>query len=120
MGAYVVRRLLGMIPVLVLVALTSFMLIHLVPGDPAMVMLGNEATPDQLQALRAQLGLDRPLTTQFVLWVSQILKGNMGESFFLSRPVTQALCSEAKKSAASAISRGRPFRPRGCSGRMVS
>lgn len=91
MAVYVVRRLVGVIPVLILVALTAFLLIHIVPGDPAIIMLGNEASPAQLQALRGQLGLDRSLPTQFVLWLTQVLHGNMGESFFLGRPVTQAL-----------------------------
>ncbi len=91
MTRYVLRRLLGIIPVLVLVAVTAFLLIHLVPGDPAVVMLGNEATPAQLQTLRAQLGLDRSLPEQFLLWLVQVLRGNMGDSFFLGRPVAQAL-----------------------------
>jgi len=91
MAGYVARRLLGIIPVLVLVALGSFLLIHLVPGDPAVVMLGNEATPAQLETLRTQLGLDRSLPEQFVLWLGQALRGNLGESFFLGRPVTRAL-----------------------------
>ncbi len=91
MTVYVIRRLLGIVPVLILVALGSFLLVHLVPGDPAMVMLGNDATPQQIQALRTQMGLDRSLPEQFVLWVRQVLQGNLGESFFLGRPVTQAL-----------------------------
>lgn len=76
---------------LALVAVTSFLLVYLVPGDPAMVMLGSDATPQQLQSLRAQMGLDRSLPEQFVLWLGQALRGNLGESFFLGRPVTQAL-----------------------------
>jgi len=91
MAGYVARRLLGIIPVLVLVALGSFLLIHLVPGDPAVVMLGNEATPAQLETLRTQLGLGRSLPEQFVLWLGQALRGNLGESFFLGRPVSRAL-----------------------------
>jgi peptide/nickel transport system permease protein len=88
---YVVRRLLGVVPVLALVAITSFLLVYLVPGDPAMVMLGSDATPEQLQSLRAQMGLDRSLPEQFILWSGQALRGNLGDSFFLGRPVTQAL-----------------------------
>ncbi|MFA5027492.1 MAG: ABC transporter permease [Candidatus Methylomirabilota bacterium] len=88
---YVLRRLLGVVPVLALVAITSFLLVYLVPGDPAMVMLGSDATPEQLQMLRTQMGLDRSLPEQFVLWAGQALRGNLGESFFLGRPVTQAL-----------------------------
>ncbi len=91
MASYIIRRLLGVIPVLVLVAIAAFLLIHLVPGDPAMVMLGNDATPQQIQQLRTQLGLDRSLPEQFVLWLREVLRGNLGESFFLGRPVTQAL-----------------------------
>jgi len=88
---YVLRRLLGIVPVLVLVALGSFLLVHLVPGDPAMVMLGSDATPQQIQMLKTQMGLDRSLPEQFVVWVREVLHGNLGESFFLGRPVTQAL-----------------------------
>src|SRR5512145_1031994 len=91
MALYVIRRVAGVIPVLVLVALGSFLLVHLVPGDPAMVMLGSDATPQQVEQLRTQMGLDRSLPEQFVLWVREVLRGNLGESFFLGRPVTQAL-----------------------------
>jgi len=91
MTAYVMRRIAGIVPVLILVAIASFLLVHLVPGDPAMVMLGNEGTPQQIQALRTQMGLDRSLPEQFALWVQQVLQGNLGESFFLGRPVAQAL-----------------------------
>jgi len=91
MSLYVVRRLLGIVPVLVLVALGSFLLVHLVPGDPAMVMLGSDATPQQLQMLKTQMGLDRSLPEQFAVWVREVLRGNLGESFFLGRPVAQAL-----------------------------
>jgi len=91
MTVYVIRRLFGVVPVLVLVALGSFLLVHLVPGDPAMVMLGSDATPQQIQAVRTQMGLDRSLPEQFVVWVREVLRGNLGESFFLGRPVTQAL-----------------------------
>jgi peptide/nickel transport system permease protein len=88
---YVTRRLFGVIPVLILVALGSFLLVHLVPGDPAMVMLGSDATPQQIQALRTQMGLDRSLPEQFLIWMRQALRGDLGESFFLGRPVAQAL-----------------------------
>lgn len=86
MASYILRRLLGVIPVLVLVAIAAFLLIHLVPGDPALVMLGNDATPQQIQQLRTQLGLDRSLPEQFVFWLREVLRGNLGESFFLGAP----------------------------------
>ncbi|MBP1779753.1 MAG: peptide transporter [candidate division NC10 bacterium] len=88
---YLARRLLGVVPVLILVALGSFLLVHLVPGDPAMVMLGSDATPQQIEALRLQMGLNRSLPEQFLIWMGQALRGDLGESFFLGRPVTQAL-----------------------------
>jgi peptide/nickel transport system permease protein len=88
---YVVRRLLGVLPVLLLVAVGSFLLVHLVPGDPALVMLGSDATPQQIETLRAEMGLDRALPEQFLVWIREVLRGNLGESFFLARPVTQAL-----------------------------
>ncbi len=91
MGAYVVRRIAGMIPTLVIVAMISFLLIHLVPGDPAIAMLGGDATPEQLSALRRDMGLDQPLFYQFVAWFSRVLRGNLGQSYYLGRPVAQAI-----------------------------
>lgn len=91
MGAYVVRRIAGMIPTLVIVAMISFLLIHLVPGDPAIAMLGGDATPEQLSALRRDMGLDQPLFYQFVAWCSRVLRGNLGQSYYLGRPVAQAI-----------------------------
>lgn len=91
MGSYVVRRIAGMIPTLVIVAMISFLLIHLVPGDPAIAMLGGDATPEQLSALRHDMGLDQPLIYQFVAWFSRVLRGNLGQSYYLGRPVAQAI-----------------------------
>jgi peptide/nickel transport system permease protein len=67
------------------------MLIHLVPGDPARVLLGEEATPQSVAALRQQLGLDRPLGVQYGLWLWQAIQGNLGESIQLQQPVIQAI-----------------------------
>lgn len=80
-----------MIPTLVIVAMISFLLIHLVPGDPAIAMLGGDATPEQLSALRRDMGLDQPLFYQFVAWCSRVLRGNLGQSYYLGRPVAQAI-----------------------------
>lgn len=88
---YIVRRVLFMLPVALLVSILTFMLIHLVPGDPARVLLGEEATPQTVAALQHQLGLDRPLPQQFLLWFGQALHGNLGMSIQLQQPVTQAL-----------------------------
>ncbi|HEU5378755.1 MAG TPA: ABC transporter permease [Ktedonobacteraceae bacterium] len=91
MFSYILRRLLFMIPVALLVSFMTFMLIHLVPGDPARVLLGEEATPQTVAALQHQLGLDKPIPQQFVLWFGQALHGNLGDSIQLQQPVTDAL-----------------------------
>lgn len=91
MARYIVQRLLFMLPVALLVSFVTFMLIHLVPGDPARVLLGEEATPQTVAALQRQLGLDKPLPQQFVLWLGQALRGNLGDSIQLQQPVSQAI-----------------------------
>lgn len=91
MTRYIARRLLFMLPVALLVSFVTFMLIHLVPGDPARVLLGEEATPQSVAALRQQLGLDRPLAVQYALWLWQAIHGNLGESIQLQQPVIQAI-----------------------------
>lgn len=91
MVRYILRRVIFMIPVALFVSFMTFMLIHLVPGDPARVLLGEEATPQTVAALQHQLGLDKPLLQQFVIWFSQALHGNLGTSIQLQQPVVQAL-----------------------------
>ncbi len=91
MARYIARRLLFMLPVVLLVSFVTFMLLHLVPGDPARVLLGEEATPQTVAALRQQLGLDRPIGVQYVLWLWQALHGNLGDSIQLQQPVIQAI-----------------------------
>ena len=91
MFRYIVQRVIFMLPVALLVSFLAFMLIHLIPGDPARVLLGEEATPQTVAALQNQLGLDKPLLEQFALWLWQALHGNLGQSIMLQQPVTQAL-----------------------------
>jgi ABC-type dipeptide/oligopeptide/nickel transport system permease component len=91
MFTYIIRRLIFMLPVALLVSFMTFMLIHLVPGDPARVLLGEEATPQTVAALQHQLGLDKPIPQQFGLWLWQAIHGNLGNSIQLQQPVTQAL-----------------------------
>jgi peptide/nickel transport system permease protein len=88
---YLVRRLLSVIPVMAVVVTVVFLLIHLIPGDPASAMLGPDATPAQIQATRVQLGLDRPVHEQLFKFYGRILQGDLGRSYFLNRPVAQAL-----------------------------
>ncbi|HEX9067533.1 MAG TPA: ABC transporter permease [Ktedonobacterales bacterium] len=91
MVAHIIRRLLFLVPVSLLVSFITFMLIHLIPGDPARVLLGEDSTPEALAALRQQLGLDRPLYEQYVRWLNQAVHGNLGESIQLHQPVLQAI-----------------------------
>ena len=91
MTRYILRRLFFIIPVALLVCFLTFMVIHLVPGDPARVLLGEEATPETVAALRQQLGLDKPVAVQFGLWFWQLLHGNMGQSIQLQQPVLDAI-----------------------------
>ena len=91
MGPYILRRLFGMIPVLFLVSLIVFSIIHLTPGDPALLMLGEEVTPEKLSALRHQLGLDQPIPVQYGFWLSQVLRGDLGRSVRTQQPVAEAI-----------------------------
>jgi peptide/nickel transport system permease protein len=94
--AYLARRLLAVIPVMAVVVTIVFLLIHLIPGDPVAVMLGPDATIPQIEDTRKALGLDRPLLEQLLLFYRRILQGDLGRSYFLDRPVTQALWERAE------------------------
>lgn len=91
MKTYIFRRLIALIPTLLIVATIGFLLIHLTPGDPAVVMLGEEATEEQVDMLRQQLGLDLPVPIQFGRWLGRLVQGDLGQSIFLKRPVTTAI-----------------------------
>lgn len=91
MGTYIAKRLMVLFPTLLLVAIVSFMLMHLTPGDPAAAMLGVRARDDQLELVRKQLGLDKPIGVQLVDWLTGAMRGDLGESFFLGRSVTEAI-----------------------------
>jgi peptide/nickel transport system permease protein len=90
------KRLGSLIVVMLIVAAIVFFLTRLAPGDPAALMLGDQATPGDIAKLRATYGLDKPLLVQFGLWLSQVVQGNLGQSIFLQRPVTQALLERAE------------------------
>ncbi|MEA2530471.1 MAG: peptide/nickel transport system permease protein [Thermomicrobiales bacterium] len=87
MTHYLVRRLLWMIVVVFGVSIVVFGLIHLTPGDPARIMLGPAGRPEDIAKLRHQLGLDRSVAVQYVRWVSRALRGDLGQSIVLRRPV---------------------------------
>ena len=96
MTTYLIRRLLTLVPVLAVVVTVVFLLIHLIPGDPVSVMLGPDATPAQIQATRQALGLDRPLHEQLLKFYARVLRGDLGQSYFLDRPVVTALLERAE------------------------
>ena len=87
MARFLVRRLLWMILVVFGVSLVVFGLIHITPGDPARIMLGPQASDAEVQRLRHQLGLDRPVPVQYALWLGHALRGDFGKSIVLRRPV---------------------------------
>lgn len=88
---YLIRRLLLMLPILLLVTIFTFGLVHFVPGDPAQVILGAEATPDAVEALREKLGLDRPVYIQYLSWLGGVVTGDLGKSLVDNRPVAQLI-----------------------------
>ena len=83
-------------PVLAVVVTVVFLLIHLIPGDPVSVMLGPDATPAQIQGTRQALGLDLPLYEQLLKFYARIVRGDLGQSYFLDRPVVTALLERAE------------------------
>lgn len=88
MLSYIVRRLLGVIPVMLVVGIFVFSLLHLAPGDPAAIIAGDNATEANVARIRASLGLDRPLLEQFSSWGWATLRGDLGVSMFSNIPVT--------------------------------
>jgi peptide/nickel transport system permease protein len=88
---YLLRRVLAVIPVMLVVATVAFVLIHLAPGDPASVIAGPYAAPEDVAKLRHQLGLDEPLPLQLGRWYGRLLVGDLGNSIFLRRPVLEAV-----------------------------
>jgi len=85
--AYIARRLLLLIPVLFGISVIVFLVISLIPGDPATAILGAFATPDNVARINRELGLDRPLPVQYLTWLTGVLEGDLGRSYSLNRPV---------------------------------
>ncbi len=91
---FAAKRLAAGIPVLFVVSVVVFLIIHLTPGDPAATMLGPEASQADIQHLREQLGLTRPLVVQYVMWIGGVLQGDLGQSIFLHRSVASAVLNQ--------------------------
>jgi peptide/nickel transport system permease protein len=93
---FLLNRLGGAVVVLCIVAVLVFMLTRLASGDPMALLLGDQATAEDIAQARQQYGLDKPLPAQFAIWVGELLQGNLGQSIFLQRPVAQALMERAE------------------------
>jgi peptide/nickel transport system permease protein len=104
MFGYIVRRVLSTIPVMVVVAIFVFALLHLSPGDPAAIIAGDNATAADIARIRAALGLDEPLLVQFGRWVWHLLHGDLGISIFTNLPVSTLIAQRVGPTVALTIS----------------
>jgi len=92
MQRYIINRLLALIPILLFTSFITFELVRLTPGDPALIMVGGRrTTPEILQAIRQKYGLDRDPISQYVFWIGNVLRGDLGESFRLKQSVTSLI-----------------------------
>jgi peptide/nickel transport system permease protein len=93
---FLLKRVISLLPVLLVVMMVDFLIIHLIPGDPASVMAGPNATTSDIEQLRSRLNLDLPLHVQFGRWAGRALRGDLGESLFLGRTVNRAVWERAE------------------------
>jgi len=100
---FLAARLLATIPVLLVVAVFVFLLLRLTPGDPAAVIAGDSATSEQIEQIRESLGLNEPLITQFGIWFGNVLRGDLGESFFFRMSVTELISQRIEPTLALAL-----------------
>lgn len=103
MLAYLIKRILSLIPVLFVVTVAIFLIVHLTPGDPAAAMLGIEASQEEIQALNEQLGFNRPIQEQYVHWLGNVVRGDLGDSLFMRQPVSQAIAEHVGPTLSLAI-----------------
>lgn len=103
MLAYTFRRILAAIPVMVTVAVFVFLLLRLTPGDPAAIIAGDMATPEQLEKIRASLGLDKPIAVQFFSWLWLLLQGDLGTSLISNTPVTAMIAKHIEPTVSLAL-----------------
>ena len=96
MRNYLLKRLAQVVPVLFGISLLVFSMLHLAPGDPADLLLGSEATPESVAALREEMGLERPLIVQYGAWAGRIMKGDFGRSVVLNREVLPEILKRFK------------------------
>src|SRR5688572_13959578 len=87
MKEYIIRRLVLLVPTVLGVSIIVFLMMHFIPGDPVALLLGDYYTEETAKAIRAQYGLDKPLHTQYVLWLSRLFVGDWGQSIIANRPI---------------------------------
>ena len=98
MLVYTLNRLLTLIPTLLAASILVFLFVHLIPGDPAAILLGDAATPEDVAELSRELGLDEPLWKQYLLWLGNVLRGDLGTSVFFREPVLAVIGDGAETS----------------------
>jgi peptide/nickel transport system permease protein len=103
MLSFLFRRLLSTLPVLGVVAVLVFLMLRLTPGDPAAVLAGDQATTEQIAMIRANLGLDRSIPEQFVIWVGHLLQGDLGQSYYYKLPVTELIAQRLEPTLSLAV-----------------
>ncbi|MDP6091143.1 MAG: ABC transporter permease [SAR324 cluster bacterium] len=103
MSAYIFRRIIATIPVMGVVAIFVFLLLHLTPGDPATVIAGDYASPADVERIREQLGLNEPLHVQFIEWVGRLFHGDLGTSIFSQLPVSHLIAQRIEPTIALAL-----------------
>ncbi len=103
MTRYLLSRLMGMVVVMAIVAVLVFILTRAASGDPVTVLLGDQATAEDIARVQKEYGLDKPLPVQFGYWLKELSQGNLGQSIFLQRPVTQALWERAEPTTLLAL-----------------
>jgi peptide/nickel transport system permease protein len=103
MLSFLFRRLLSTLPVLGVVAVLVFLMLRLTPGDPAAVLAGDQATTEQIAMIRANLGLDRSIPEQFVIWLGHLLQGDLGQSYYYKLPVTELIAQRLEPTLSLAV-----------------
>ncbi len=103
MRTYLIQRLVALVPVLLVVATVVFLLVRLTPGDPAAVILGDQASAEAVRELRTRLGLDDPLMVQYGRWLANAARGDMGKSLFFDQPVTSIILERVEPTVLLAL-----------------
>ena len=103
MLGYILRRLIATLPVMLIVAVFVFLLLHLSPGDPAAIIAGDNATSEQIAGIRKQLGLDDALIVQFYRWLAAVLQGDLGISIFSNEPVAKLISQRIEPTLSLAL-----------------